>query len=167
MILGQLKIRLYGDPCLRVVSKPVAQVGIIERMLIASLRETMHGHKGVGLAAPQVGVNERIFVVDTGKVVLVAINPRLISGQGRDVMEEGCLSIPQLSVNVPRYKVVDVFYVDENGQEVTRTLTGLAAKAFQHELDHLDGKLIVDYIEPKARQAVLAQIVDGIYRGKS
>ena len=165
-MLGSFKVRVYGDACLRANSTPVKSVGPVERMLIAAMFETMHSHRGVGLAAPQIGVNERIFIVDTGKVAFVAINPRIIASEGREVSEEGCLSIPHLSVNVPRATKIDVEYMDENNEIVHARLTGLPAKAFQHELDHLNGKLIVDYLAPSVKDKVIAQIKDGVYQGK-
>lgn len=166
MNLGVLKVRLYGDSCLRARSKEVQSVGPVERMLIAAMVETMHAHKGIGLAAPQVGVNERIFVVDTGKVAFVAINPKIIKATGREMMEEGCLSIPNLGVNIQRATAIDVQYMDENNQLIEAHLSGLPAKVFQHELDHLDGKLIVDYLASSVKEHVLAQIKNGVYQGQ-
>ena len=98
MVFGPLKIRLYGDPCLRIKSKPVKEVGPVERMLIAAMFETVIACKGVGLAAPQVGINEQIFVVNTGKEVFAAINPKILKGIGSEVMQEGCLSVPSQEV---------------------------------------------------------------------
>lgn len=167
MMFGSLKVRVFGDPCLTVKSKPVKSVGPVERMLIASMVETMHAHKGIGLAAPQIGVNEQIFVVDTGKVRLVAINPKILKTRGREMMEEGCLSIPQLAVNVARATEIDVEYTDENNNVIAAHLSGLPAKVFQHELDHLNGVLITDYLAPAARAKVIALIKDGTYQGKS
>src|SRR5271167_2757251 len=112
MEFGPLKIRLYGDPCLEVKSKAVKEIGPVERMLISAMFETMVACKGVGLAAPQVGINEQIFVVDTGKEVLAVINPRILKTAGSEVMEEGCLSIPRVQVDVKRAKTVWVEYTD-------------------------------------------------------
>lgn len=166
MSLGSLKVRLYGDPCLRVKATPVKTVGPVERMLIAAMVETMQAHKGIGLAAPQIGVTEQIFIVDTGKVSFIAINPKILKSEGREMMEEGCLSIPQLTVNVARATTIEVEFTDENNQLVRAKLTGLPAKAFQHELDHLQGKLIIDYLASSVRDKVVAQIKDGVYQGK-
>src|SRR5580698_3385476 len=102
MMFGPLKIRYYGDPCLETKSKAVKEVGPVERMLIAAMFETMVACKGVGLAAPQVGINEQIFVVDTGKDAFAVINPKIIKSSGTDLMEEGCLSIPRVLVDVKR-----------------------------------------------------------------
>src|SRR5271170_3898324 len=165
MMFGPLKIRLYGDPCLETKSKAVKEVGPVERMLIAAMFETMIACKGVGLAAPQVGINEQIFVVDTGKEVFAAINPRIIKAAGQEVMEEGCLSIPRVLVDVKRAKTVWAEFTDGENHQVRAQLTGLTAKVFQHEYDHLQGKLILDYLPSKDRSRILSQIKKGSYTG--
>ncbi|MEI7998446.1 MAG: peptide deformylase [Candidatus Omnitrophota bacterium] len=162
----QLKIRLYGDPCLRVKSKPVQAVGPAERMLIASMFETMHAQKGIGLAAPQVGINEQIFVVDTGKDSLAVINPKILRSVGTFVGEEGCLSIPNLHVNIKRAKELEVEFIDEDNKLIRAKISGLLAKVFQHENDHLQGKLIVDYLSLQERRVILKEIEGGVYVGK-
>lgn len=163
--LGPLKVRLYGDPCLRQKSKPVKAIGPVERLLISAMFETMQAHKGIGLAAPQVGVNEQIFVVDTGKDAFAVINPKILKVSGHDESEEGCLSIPNLQVMISRAKMVDVEFTDENGQAVRARLSGLAAKVFQHENDHLQGKLIVDYLPSAQQKKAIKLIKDGAYTG--
>ena len=166
MVFGPLKVRVYGDPCLEAKSKPVKEVGPVERMLIAAMFETMIASKGIGLAAPQVGINEQIFVVDTGKEVFAAINPKIIRGSGSDVMEEGCLSIPRVLVDVKRPKTVWVEFTDQENRQIRTQLTGLVARVFQHEHDHLHGKLILDYLAPKDRLRIVSQIKNGSYTGK-
>lgn len=141
----KLKIRIYGDPCLRKKSLTVKEVGPAERMLIAAMVETMHESKGVGLAAPQVGINQQIFVFDVGDGPEAVINPRILKKWGSAVMEEGCLSIPGVLVNVKRPEEILVKYTDENNKTVQRECTELLARVFLHETDHLNGKLIVDY----------------------
>jgi peptide deformylase len=165
MTFGPLKIRLYGDPCLETKSKPVKEVGPVERMLIAAMFETMVACRGVGLAAPQVGINEQIFVVDTGKEVFVAINPKIIRTAGSEVMEEGCLSIPRVLVDIKRAKTVWVEFTDQENRQVRAQLSGLVAKVFQHEYDHLQGKLILDYLPARDRSRVISQIKKGAYTG--
>jgi peptide deformylase len=163
----QLKIRLYGDSCLTTKSKPVKEVGPAERMLIASMFETMHAQKGIGLAAPQVGINEQIFVVDTGKDAFAVINPKIIKSIGSETSEEGCLSIPHLQVEIKRAKEIEVEFLDEENQLVRAKVSGLLAKVFQHENDHLQGKLIVDYLNVQDRKEVLKDIKDGVFVGKN
>ena len=162
-----LQVRLFGDPCLRRRSKLVKDVGPIERVLINALFETLKSHKGVGLAAPQVGVNEQIFVVDTGKDTFAVVNPKIIKSEGKDATEEGCLSIPHLHVKVKRAKEILVEFTDENNRRFRAEISGLTAKVFQHENDHLNGKLIVDYLPPVERTKVLKQIKDGVFTGKT
>ena len=163
MAFGALKVRVLGDPCLRRKSRPVKEIGPVERMLIASLFATMQEHKGIGLAAPQVGVNEQIFVVDAGKEVFAVVNPRILKSEGTDAVEEGCLSIPHLHVKVKRAKKVLVEFTDENNRRFRAELSGLTAKVFQHETDHLNGKLIIDYLPPAKMAQVLKQIKDGVF----
>jgi peptide deformylase len=165
MEFGPLKIRLYGDPCLETKSKTVKEVGPVERMLISAMFETMVACRGVGLAAPQVGINEQIFVVDTGKEVFAVINPKIIKVAGNEVMEEGCLSIPRVLVDVKRAKTVWVEFTDVENRHVRAQLKGLVAKVFQHEYDHLQGKLILDYLPPKDRLKILSQMKKGSYTG--
>ena len=161
----QLKVRLYGDPCLSAKSKLVKAVGPAERMLIASMFETMHAQKGIGLAAPQVGINEQIFVVDTGKDAFAVINPKIIRATGSEIGEEGCLSIPYLHVDIKRAKEIEVEFMDEDNQPVRAKVSGLLAKVFQHENDHLQGKLIIDYLDPQERRKILKEVKDGVYVG--
>jgi len=163
MMFGPLKIRFYGDPCLVTKSKVVKEVGPVERMLISAMFETMIACRGVGLAAPQVGINEQIFVVDTGKEVFAAINPKIIKSAGSEVMEEGCLSIPRVLVEIKRAKTVWVEFTNEENHQVRAQFNGLAAKVFQHEYDHLQGKLILDYLKPRDRSKVVSQIKKGSY----
>ena len=159
MIATKLKVRIYGDPCLRAKSIPVKEVGAVERMLIAGLIETMHDHKGIGLAAPQVGINEQIFVADVGDGPLVFINPRISKRRGADMMEEGCLSIPGVTVKVKRPREIFVTYLDEHNKKNERHCDGLLAKVIQHETDHLRGKLIIDYAGWREKLKIRKQLV--------
>ena len=140
-----LKIRIYGDPCLRKKSTPVDEVGPSERMLIQSMIDTMHQAKGIGLAAPQIGINQRFFVCDVGNGPMAIINPRIIKKVGSYDLEEGCLSIPEVTVMISRPQEITVRYMDENNQIKEITCEDLLARVIQHETDHLNGKLIVDY----------------------
>ena len=145
MIITKLKVRLYGDPILRQKALEVKEVGPAERILIASMIETMHGHKGIGLAAPQVGVSEQIFVADIGEGPVVVVNPKIIARGGQEVREEGCLSIPGIVLNVKRPKKIRVRYLNEDNQTIERDYSDLLARVILHETDHLKGKLIIDY----------------------
>ena len=163
----KLKIRIYGDACLRKKSKPVKEVGPGERMLIASMMETMHEYKGVGLAAPQVGINEQIFVVDVGEGPFAVINPKITrKSVGHEQLEEGCLSIPKVLVNVKRAKSIWVESLNEYNQTVQKQLTDLPARVFQHESDHLNGKLILDYAGVQEKIKLIKQCEEFKNSGK-
>ena len=166
MEFGPLKVRIFPDPCLEAKSKAVKEVGPVERMLISAMFETMAACRGVGLAAPQVGINEQIFVVDTGKEVFAAINPKIIKSSGNDLMEEGCLSIPRVLVDIKRAKNVLVEFTDVENRQVRAQLNGLVARVFLHEYDHLHGKLILDYLSQKDRARIVSQLKKGSYTGK-
>ena len=122
--------------------------------MLAAMRE----HKGVGLAAPQVGVNQQIFIADIGDGPLAFINPKLIKKSGADVIEEGCLSIPGVTVMVRRPERIVVRYVDENNQPHEKIYEEMMARVIQHEMDHLDGKLIVDYAGIKEKIKLRPQL---------
>ena len=146
-----LKVRLDGDACLRVKSELVDDVGVSERILIDSMIRTMYASEGIGLAAPQVGINKRIFVFDVGEGSNVVINPKILKKEGSIVCEEGCLSVPAIVVNIERAETIHVSYFDENSKVVNNTLREMAARVFLHENDHLDGKLIIDYASAKEK----------------
>jgi len=116
----KLKVRFYPDPCLRKKSNPVQEVGPAERILIQSMIETMYDYKGVGLAAPQVGINQRILVADIGEGPIAVINPKIIKMSGAADLEEGCLSIPEVNINVTRPQEIKVRYVDEDNKKVEK-----------------------------------------------
>ena len=158
MTAATLKIRLYGDPCLRKKSVSVIYVGPMEQALLQDMLVAMREHKGVGLAAPQVGANRQIFVVDIGDGPLAFINPRIIEKSGGDVIEEGCLSIPGVTVMVRRPERIVVRYIDENNQPHEKVYEEMMARVIQHEMDHLDGKLIVDYAGIKEKIKMRPQL---------
>ncbi len=166
MIATHLKIRIYGDPCLRKKSQPVKDVGMSERMLILSMIETMHQQKGIGLAAPQVGINQQIVVVDIGEGLLTLINPKVIHRKGRSVMEEGCLSLPGVVVHVRRPQEIWVEYWDEHKRPHKQHCSELLARVIQHETDHVHGKLIVDYTPWGEKLRVRRQLKELLTYGK-
>jgi len=140
-----LHIRLYGDPVLRKRAKPVRDIGPAERILIQSMIDTLHEAKGVGLAAVQVGIERRIFVVDLGEGPMAFINPQVIRKSGNSILEEGCLSIPGINVDIKRPIRIVLRYFDENGKRHERSFEELLARIILHENDHLNGRMIVDY----------------------
>lgn len=156
-----LKLRFYGDPCLRQKALPVKSVGVAERVLIKELIRAMYAFDGAGLAAPQVGIHEQIFVADAqdGQGPFVVINPEFIKKSlKKTTMEEGCLSLPGIRIHVDRSETVTVRYLDENGRQIQKEVTGLLAKIFQHESDHLFGKMIIDYASKREREQYQSQL---------
>ena len=153
-----LDIRVLGDPILRQATAPVTTVTDGLQRLIDDMFETMHHARGIGLAAPQVGRTERLTVVDLGDEPLVLINPEVVlSSSGKAKGEEGCLSIPDIYADVERPKSVTVRALDRHGKEFERDATDLLARCLQHEIDHLDGKLFLDYLSVLKRTAALAK----------
>jgi peptide deformylase len=145
-----LEIRTIGDPVLREVAEPVRKVNKDVKQLIKDMFETMYAANGVGLAAPQVGVSKRIFVIDVGDGEPFAlVNPVLAKGWKQIEDQEGCLSVPGVYMPVTRFERVLFKGRDENDRAVQIEATGLLARALQHELDHLDGKIFVDLVEDK------------------
>ena len=145
MSLSTLKVRTYGDSCLRKKCVPVKEIGPSERIVVNAMIETMHQSKGIGLAAPQVGITQRFFVADIGEGSMVIINPEIVKRGGLCLLEEGCLCLPEVTITVKRAEEITVNYMDENDQLMTMACSGLLARVIQHETDHLDGVLIVDY----------------------
>ena len=125
----------------------VRSVGDEERILLQALLKMMYENKGVGLAAPQVGISRRLVVVDIGQGPLQLVNPEIVSSAGRkEALEEGCLSLPKISVTVKRSPRITVRAWDESGEEKEIIAEGLLSRALQHEIDHLSGRLIIDYL---------------------
>jgi len=131
---------------LRRRSRPIKSISERHRKALSRMAQLMYGSSGIGLAAPQVGINERMIVVDTGSGLYKLINPRIVMRQGHQVMQEGCLSVPGACIKVKRSKIVQVEALDENAASVCVEAKDLLACVLQHEIDHLDGKLIVDYV---------------------
>ncbi len=140
------QIRYVGDPILRKKSREVTEVSERIRTLIEDMIDTMYENKGVGLAAPQVGVLRRVVVIDIGDGPIKLINPEIIETEGEYIDIEGCLSVPNRAGTVKRPERVKVKYLDETGEEKTIEGTGLLAKALCHEIDHLNGILFIDKI---------------------
>jgi peptide deformylase len=140
-----LKIKLYPDPVLRKKSLLVKEVDDQHRDILAQMARLMYEGDGVGLAAPQAGVNEMMVVADIGSGLYKLINPKIVEASGGQVNQEGCLSVPGVCVKVKRANKVKVKAQDEYGKHIDIEAEGLLACVFQHEIDHLKGKLIIDY----------------------
>lgn len=146
----------YPDPELKKRSNPVTVITDKTRELVRDMAETMYDAPGVGLAAPQIGVHQRIIVIDVSMkdeppTLIVAINPEIIHAEGEEYEEEGCLSVPNFSANVRRHARVVVKALNLDGEEVVYRADELLAIAFQHEIDHLDGILFIDHLSPLKR----------------
>ena len=156
--MSVLDIRVLGDPVLRKPTKRVTEVTDELRQLIADMFETMYAAEGIGLAAPQVGRTERLAVVDVEGNKFTMINPEVIERTGDiDKAEEGCLSIPDIYGDVERPFTVTIRAMNENGEQYEATASELLGRCFQHEIDHLDGKLFLDYLSPLKRKAAMTK----------
>ena len=148
------KIRTEGDPVLSKISRPVAEMTPKLRTLVEDMLDTMYEAMGVGLAAPQVGVLKRIVTIDIGDGPIVLINPEIVETSGEQTGEEGCLSVPGMSGRVTRRNYVKVKAMDEDMNEVIYEGTELLARAFCHEIDHLDGKMYTELVEGELHKVV-------------
>ncbi|EEX09822.1 peptide deformylase [Ruegeria lacuscaerulensis ITI-1157] len=159
-------ILIHPDPRLKKVCAPVDDLSDELRALADDMLETMYDAPGIGLAAPQIGVLERLIVLDCVKEEgatprpLVMFNPEIISASDEtSVYEEGCLSIPDQFAEVTRPAEVEVAWMDQNGKAQRETFDGLWATCVQHEIDHLNGKLFIDYLKPLKRQMITRKMV--------
>lgn len=151
-----LPIRDFPDPVLRQEAKPVHEITDVHRRLVADMIDTMREAPGVGLAGPQVGVLERIFVWEVEERHGAVFNPEIVHRSDETFVEpEGCLSLPGLTYDVERSFAVTVKGVDENGDEIKITGEDLLARVFQHEIDHLDGVLFIDHLDEAQRKEAL------------
>ena len=152
-----LDIQVLGSPVLRTETVPVKDFDEELQRLIDDMFETMYAAEGIGLAAPQVGHTASLAIVDVEKNPYVLINPEIVTAEGHDRAEEGCLSIPDVYGEVERATRVHVRALDRHGQPFEIDATGLLARAVQHEIDHLHGKLFIDYLSFLKRRAALAK----------
>lgn len=149
-------ILTYPDPELKKKSAPVVVINDVVRELVKDMAETMYHAPGIGLAAPQIGIHQRVIVIDLTShdetpELIVAINPIIVHAEGEAYEEEGCLSVPKYAANVRRHARIVVKGLDLDGNEQTWRAEDLLAIAFQHEIDHLDGILFVDHLSPLKR----------------
>ena len=162
---GSLAVSPARMPVLRGFSRPVERVTDTERRLLAEMVRVMSAADGIGLAAPQVGVALRLVVVDIGDGPRLLVNPQVERrGRKTTIRNEGCLSLPEVSVPVRRAESVDVVARDEHDQPLQFTAEGLLARVIQHEVDHLEGILIVDYLPLMKRRTVCRRLGIGARR---
>jgi peptide deformylase len=156
--VGTFEIRMFGDPVLRQRAREVTELDGELARLVNTMIETMHEAQGVGLAAPQVGVQKRLYTYDVGEGPGVLVNPEIVESSGEWVYDEGCLSVPGVSFEITRPKTVTVRSVDLDGKEVVIEGDELMGRLIQHEIDHLDGVLLLDRLDPAERRAALREL---------
>ncbi len=155
--MTKLVILEYPDPRLRHTAEPVSSVDDALRQFVDDLLETMYAANGVGLAATQVNVHKRVLVIDISHErddPLVLINPEILRAEGREIVEEGCLSLPGIYDKVPRATKIRVRAMGRDGRVFERDADGLLAVCIQHEIDHLEGQLFVDHLSELKRQLI-------------
>ncbi len=155
--MTKLTILRFPDPRLRTVAKPVEAVDAALSKLIDDMFETMYEAPGIGLAASQVDVHQRLLITDVSEDKsrpLVFINPEIIASDGVQICQEGCLSVPGVFADVKRAEKITVRALDRHGKSFEFSADGLQAVCIQHEIDHLDGKVFVDYLTPLKRAMV-------------
>ncbi|RVT87297.1 peptide deformylase [Rhodobacteraceae bacterium CCMM004] len=164
--MAVLPILIHPDPRLKKAAAPVADIGSDLRRLADEMLQTMYDAPGIGLAAPQVGVLQRLLVMDCVKEEgaaprpMALVNPRVTwTSDETNVYEEGCLSIPEQYAEIERPAEVEVAWTDLDGQAQSERFAGLWATCVQHEIDHLDGKLFIDYLKPLKRQMITRKMV--------
>lgn len=158
------EIVTFPDERLRQICAPVTEFDAALKELTDDMFETMYDDEGIGLAAPQIGIEKRIVVIDIpeedgkqGKNKLVLINPKITAKEGEVASEEGCLSVPEYRAKIKRYEKITLECQDLNGQKQIYEADGLLAICMQHELDHLDGKLFIDYLSRLKRDRLLTK----------
>lgn len=158
--MAVLKVRRYGDPVLRAKATPVAEITPEIRRMVDDMIDTMYEENGIGLAASQVGILLRLMVVgdEEGRSVRALVNPAIVESGGEVTAEEGCLSIPGIFAPVTRAQWVRLEAQDLEGQPVSIRARGLTARVFQHEMDHLDGILFIDRLDPLLRDRIKRKI---------
>jgi peptide deformylase len=159
--MAKLDILHYPDARLHTIAKPVAAVDSRIRQLVDDMAETMYAAPGIGLAATQVNVHERVVVIDISEThddLLVLINPEIIAQSGTEESEEGCLSVPGIYDKIKRAEQVTVRALDRSGKSFDLKADGLLAVCIQHEMDHLIGKVFVDYLSGLKRNRIKAKL---------
>ncbi|HEY8523464.1 MAG TPA: peptide deformylase [Acidimicrobiales bacterium] len=156
--MAPYEIRLVGDPVLRQRAAEVTNIDGRLAKLADDMVTTMYEAPGMGLAAPQVGVEKRLFVYDVGDGPHTIINPKIVESDGEWAYEEGCLSVPGLSWEIIRPKQVHLTGLDLDGNEISIEADEILARCFQHEIDHLDGVLLLERLDPDTRKQALRTI---------
>jgi len=158
--MASYPIRLFGDPVLKQRAREVEELDGSLAGIVDTMYDTMYEAIGLGLAAPQVGVQKRLFTYDVGEGATVIVNPEIVETSGEFAYEEGCLSVPGLKFEIVRPKVVTLRGIDLDGKEIVVEGDEVLGRVFLHEIDHLDGVLLLDRLEPAVRKQALRAIRD-------
>lgn len=159
--MALLEVLCFPDKRLRTVAKPVEEITPELKELAKNMIETMYEEDGVGLAATQINFHQRIIVIDVSQErnqAMVIINPVITEQSGEEVSQEGCLSVPETNAEIKRAEFVTLEYQDLDGQKQVLEADGLLAVCIQHELDHLEGKLFIDYLSPLKQKRIKTKI---------
>lgn len=151
-------IRTYPDSVLREKSKIVKDISGEIIKLAEDMAETMYLSRGMGLAAPQVGESCCLIITDTGEGLIELFNPKIVASEGLEVFKEGCLSVPEIMLEIKRPEKIVVDGINRDGKEITLEAKGLMARVIQHEIDHLNGTLIIDRISKAHRQLISGKL---------
>ena len=164
-----LKILTYPDPRLYKIAKPVKKINKLHKDLIKNMTHTMYDSNGIGLAATQVNFHERIIVIDISEEknnLIVLINPDILERTGSQVYQEGCLSVPQVFEKVERSEKIKGKALDQDGNYIDFEADGLLSVCIQHEIDHLDGKVFVDYLSSLKKNRIRSKLIKAQKRNK-
>jgi len=153
------EIRIYPDPILRKKALLVKNIDGKVKKVADRMAEAMYANKGIGLAAPQIGMLSQIVVVDLGEGLNILINPEIIEGEGESMLEEGCLSLPNIEVPVKRMDKVLIQAWNLKGKELSLELSDFLARVYQHEIDHLKGILIIHHISRLKRELLIKKML--------
>ena len=157
-----LKILTYPDSRLYKIAKPVKEINKLHKDLIKNMTHTMYESNGIGLAATQVDIHERIIVIDISEEknnLIVLINPEIFKSAGSQEYQEGCLSVPKIFEKVERFEKIKVKALDQDGKYFELEADGLLSVCIQHEIDHLDGKVFVDYLSSLKRNRIKSKLI--------
>jgi len=156
--MALIEVLRFPHQILRQQCEPVENITDDILKLIDDMTETMYSYKGVGLAAPQIGVAKNVIVLDVGQGLVCLINPEISLSEGTEAKEEGCLCLPDLSVTVERQERIQIKGIDPKGNPVSFEADGLMARALQHEIDHLNGTLIIDKLSKLKRDLIIKRL---------
>ena len=157
-----LDILVYPDPRLRKLAKPVLEVDDKIRQLVSNMTETMYDAEGIGLAATQVDVHQQVIVMDISETrdqMLILINPKIVKQDGEQIYDEGCLSVPEYYAPVTRAQNIEITALDQSGKQFELAAEGLLAICIQHEMDHLVGKVFVDYLSRLKQDRIRKKLI--------